>query len=251
LKQTLRNVTILLLSLGFAACGGSSGGGSGDSSTSSTIEGSLRSDSLGGFAGITISALGDTAVTDSDGNFTLVADGNAFTGGSVEFIMNGLNIEETVVIDEVIGGAGLTGFVNFSVDDSGNLSGVSTDADGNVLFETSPVFNGARCSQTATFSDGGGNALWKPHSERTGTVVILMPANYRNADVQILNSSGQSVASPIIRDCCEHNGGREHVYLSQTSGALAGLGAPLTVVFSFADGFVDCRTVPDPNQRYD
>ena len=78
-----------------------------------------------------------------------------------------------------------------------------------------------------------------------------MPANYRNADVQILNSSGQSVASPIIRDCCEHNGGREHVYLSETSGALAGLGAPLTVAFSFADGFVDCRTVPDPNQRYD
>jgi len=109
----------------------------------------------------------------------------------------------------------------------------------------------AECSMVSDFVDGAGNALWKPHSERTGTPVILMPPEYSNAAFAVFNSAGQIVATPVIRDCCSHNGGREHIYLDRDAGSLAGAGVPLLAKFAFADGFVDCRTVPDPNQRYD
>jgi hypothetical protein len=250
--------------LAAASCGGGSGGG-GDGSTAAasggstlTIQGTFRSGSAasrvlsageGGIAGVQISALGDSATTDELGNFSLVADGNAFSGGAVSFSFSGPGINETVPLEGVLGGPGATAYNDFVLEDSGEISGVSTDAAGNVLGRTPG--GGLGCSQTLTFLDGGGGALWKPLSERTGTVVILMPAEYRSAEVAVFNSRNEIVDGPLIRDCCDHNGGREHIYLTRSSGDLAGAGTPLTVRFQFGDGFTDCRTVPDPNQRYD
>jgi hypothetical protein len=205
----------------------------------------------GGVPEVSVSALGDSAVTDANGNFTLLADGNAFAGGPVEFVFAGQGLDQSVVLDGVIGGPGAMAFVDFLVEDSGDISGQSTDVDGNVLGTTPATGASLGCSVVDDFVDGGSNALWKPHSERTGTVVILMPPQYRNAAVEVFNSSNEVVDGPLIRDCCSHNGGREHIYLTRSAGDLAGAGAPLTVRFTFSDGFVDCRTVPNPQQRYD
>jgi hypothetical protein len=252
------------LSLGALACGGGGGGnstatdGSSNTSTALRIEGTLRNASAsgrilgpgdGGRAGITVSTLGDSAVTDEFGNFALSVDGASFSGGPAEFTFSADGFSSVVVLNDLIGGPGQTAYANFVVESDGEITGESTDAAGNVL-GTTP---GARlgCSVTQTFSDGGLGALWKPLSERTGTVVVLMPPEYRNASFDVFNSSGDIVAGALIRDCCDHNGGREHIYLTHSAGALAGSGTPLTVRFEFSDGFVDCRTVDNPTLRYD
>ncbi len=260
-RRILAVLNCLIFSCAFAACGGSSGGGENDGAaergdSTVTIEGTLRNGSLssrvlgagdGGRAGVTVSALGDSAITDEFGNFTLFADGTAFPGGPVAFSFSGAGLAGEAILEGVLGGPGAMAFVNFAVEDDGTIAGESTDAAGNVL-GTTP---GVGCDFVGTFSDGGLGALWKPHSERTGTVVILMPPEYRNAGVEVLNTAGDVVDGPLVRDCCSHNGGREHIYLTRSAGDLAGAGAPLTVRFEFPDGFVDCREVPNPQQRYD
>lgn len=248
---------MLALVLGGFACGGGSGGG-GAGGDAVNIEGTLSSAAAtarvlgageGGIAGVQVSALGDTTTTDANGNFNLFADGNAFAGGAVEFNFVGDGISSTVILEGVAGGPGANAFVNFILEDSGQITGESTDVDGNVL-GTTP---GARlgCSSTGTFIDGALGALWKPHSERTGTVVVLMPPQYQGATFEVLNSRGEFVDGALIRDCCSHNGGREHIYLTRTAESLSGAGVPLTVRFGFPDGFVDCRVVDVPTQRYD
>ena len=236
------------------ACGSSGGGSSG----SLTIEGTLRhanatsrvlSAGEGGIGGVEVSALGSSAITDELGNFRLSVDGETFAGGDVFFVFTGQGIDTSVVLEGVTGGVDQVAFTDFVREASGNISGESFDAAGNLL-GTTP---GGRlnCSVVNTFSDGALGALWKPHSERTGTVVVLMPPNYASAGVAIYNSRGEVVDGPVLRNCCDHNGGREHVYFSRTASDLAGAGVPLTVKFEFPDGFADCRTVPNPNQRYD
>ena len=254
--------TLSLLLCGVVSCGGSSGGDDSNTTaandTTLTLEGTLRFASArarmlttgqGGVAGITVSALGDSATTDEFGNFNLFVDGIAHTGGAVEFTFAGTGVSAVSVMNEVPGGAGATSFVDFYLEENGEVSGEAFDTAGNVVGTTPGA--GLGCTQTGTFSDGALGALWKPVSESTGTAVILMPPEYRNAEVVVFNSLGDEVATPIRRNCCEDNGGREHVWLSQSSGALAGQNPPLTVRFSFSDGFVDCREVADPRQRYD
>lgn len=250
---TLVGVSIFL-GIGVVACGGSSGG-----SSSSSIEGTLSADSSatsrelqageGGIAGVQVSALGGLAETDENGNFTIPVDGETFFGGDVLFVFSGQGIDTSVVLENVAGGPEITAFTDFVREGSGNISGESFDADGNLL-GTTP---GGRlnCSVVKTFSDGHLGALWKPHSERTGTVVVLMPPEYQSAEVAIYNSKGEVVSTPVLRNCCEHNGGREHVYFSSSAQSLLGASLPLTVRFEFADGFVDCRTVSNPVQRFD
>lgn len=242
--------------LASAGCGGSGGGSS--SSSATTIEGSIRSDAAtartlspgeGGIAGVEVSALGDTSMTDQYGNFTLSVDGNTFAGGAVQFYFRGAGMDTAVILEGVTGGPGTTAYTNFTLENSGVISGESTDADGNVLGRTPGGRLG--CSEVRTFVDGGLGALWKPHSEKTGTPAILMPPEYRNAELEVFNVHGEVVDGPIIRNCCEHNGGREHAWLSRSAESLAGAGIPLTVRYRFPDGFTDCRTVPNPTQRYD
>lgn len=245
------------LFFGAAACGGGGGGGELDPTLSTTIQGTLSNDTRtgrvlgagqGGIAEVTVSALGRSTETDEFGNFNLLIDAEEFSGGSVLFELSGPGVETSVALDGVMGGAGVTAFVDMFRQPDGEVVAESTDVNGNLL-GLSPGYLG--CDSTDDFSDGGYGALWKPISESTGTVVILMPPEYQNADVQILNRDGNPVASPIRRDCCEHNGGREHIYLDRSAGALAGAGTPLTVRFEFAGGVVDCREVENPQQRYD
>lgn len=232
--------------LALVACGSSGGGGN-----DSTIEGTLRSAgqvraaSGEGVAGVNVSALGDHAVTDGQGRFTIRADGASFSGGAVQFTFSGQGTDSSVVLNNVLGGPGVTGYVNFTFDGSG-ISGESTDADGNIL----STANSLNCSnEIRTF--GGNGELWKPVAESTGTVVILMPAEYRHAGVEILNNQNKVVDEPLKRSCCDHNGGREHVFLIRSASSLATAGLPLSVVFRFPDGRVECRTVPNPHQRYE
>lgn len=250
-------VAVAALLSGAVACGG--GGGGGGSSDSATIQGSLRDADAtartlapgeGGIAGVQVSALGDTAVTDENGNFSLSADGESFAGGEVQFVFNGAGIDDAVVLDGIQGGPGAVTLTAFTRENSGVISGEATDVNGNRLGSTP----GARlaCSQVRTFVDGAnGGTLWKPHSERTGTPAILMPPEYQGASIGVFNVRGEPVDGPIIRDCCSHNGGRDHTWLSRSAGDLAGAGVPLTVRYEFPNGFVDCLTVPDPTQRYD
>ena len=260
--------SILFITFFAVACGSSSSSSSsgGDSTADSQrsgdggsveLEGTLRFVSAlgrvlgpgeGGVAGISVSALGDNAVTDENGNFNL-STGSDFTGGPVLFTFIGSDFTQEVILEGVPGGGGLV-FVDFILELNGTITGELTDTAGNLL-GTTP---GARlgCSSTGTFVDGPfGGSLWKPHSERTGTVVILMPPQYASAGVSIVNTRNEEVTSPLIRDCCSHNGGREHIYLANSAESLLGVGTPLTVVFTFPDGFVDCRVVDVPTQRYD
>lgn len=106
---------------------------------------------------------------------------------------------------------------------------------------------------------GGNGELWKPHSESTGTVVILMPIQYEDATVRV-TSGGEEVAT-VIRESLrggsdskhpgQHpNGNRKHWWLSKKCGELE-LQKPIVVEFIKSDGSKECRVVPDPCQRYD
>ncbi|MDC0358609.1 hypothetical protein OAO01_07315 [Oligoflexia bacterium] len=260
MRQKFKYSAILFVSLAiiftFAACGGSSGGGGGNAVT---IEGTLSNSAAntkvlaegeGGVAGVTVEALGDSQVTDANGNFTLVVDGNSFSGGSVLFMLSGSGLDTTALFDNVAGGPGATAYVDMVVESDGSVTGTSSDASGAVLSSITGL-GSFGCTKMLTFSDGGGNNLWKPHSESTGTVVILMPGNYRNADFSIVDSRGKSVASVLKRHCCEHNGGRDHVYLNRTASSLAGENLPLTVRYEFSASSVDCLQVKTPTWRLD
>ena len=102
------------------------------------------------------------------------------------------------------------------------------------------------------FVDGArGGALWKPVSEGVPNhaPVILLPLNYAGSPLVIYGSNGQ-VVSGIQRTLWGgHNGNRAHFWLTNTARQLAQF-APLTVQI-FNDGQVECRIVPNPQQRYD
>jgi hypothetical protein len=245
---------VLVTSVGAIACGGGGGGSGSDA----TIQGSLASDSPtsktlgageGGMAGVQVSALGSTDTTDEFGNFELSADGEAFSGGKVEFSFAGSGLNETVALDGVQGGPGAITVATFTVSSNGNISGEATDLAGNVL-GTTP--GGAlKCVPIGTFVDGGQGRLWKPVSESHGTPVTLMPARYGAASVGIYNNRGELVDTPLRRNCCDHNGGRDHAYFSRTATDLATTGVPLTVRYEFPDGSAECLTVDNPSLRYD
>ncbi|MCB0359693.1 MAG: hypothetical protein KDD44_08655, partial [Bdellovibrionales bacterium] len=237
-----RKALSILLSLGLLggldACRGSSDddGDSGSNVTTQTsIEGTLSAENAsssrlgageGGISGVTVSALGDSDITDEFGNFTLFANGTLFLGGPVEFTLRGSGIDTSAVFDDVAGGPGTIALVDMMVDEDGQVSGESRNSTGTVLSE---IISGGRlgCTQTATFVDGGYGALWKPVAESTGTAVILMPPEYRLADVEVLDANGQLVASPLRRSCCNHNGNREHIYLTRSASSFARESLPL------------------------
>ena len=175
MTKALKNFFILtlcvLLSTFIIACGGSSGG------DDVTIEGTLGTtaarmglaEGATGVSGITVSALGDSDVTDGNGKFVLKADGNVFTGGSVVFAFSGDNVAREVTMPIVAGGPGADAFVDFTLASNGSISGISSDSDGNVL----STVTGIGCTEEQSFFDGGGGRLWKPVSESTGTVCCV------------------------------------------------------------------------------
>ena len=252
-SKTLAILTLLLTTCGLiTACGGSSGGGGGSASIQGTLGTATTralADGSAGISDVTVSALGDTSTTDANGNFNLSVDGEAFPGGPVAFTLSGNGVNGTAVFDNVAGGVGTTAFVDMMVDSNGNISGISSDSSGNVLSEIGGAASG--CTETRSFSDGGGGNLWKPVSESTGTVVVLMPAEFRNASFDLLNANGDSVAHVIRQGCCDHNGGRDHRWLSRSAGSLAGEALPLTVRYTFSSERVVCLEVGSPTSRLD
>lgn len=258
LRSGLAVFTIISLA-SLVACGGSSSSGGANPATSTTIEGTLSvaSDNTralgaddGGIADVTVSALGDSKTTDQYGNFTLNVDGNAFSGGPVLFSLSGNGVESSALFENVAGGPGVTAYVDMSLEDDGSISGTSTDSNGAVLSSISAK-GALGCTENISFVDGSEGNLWKPISESTGTVVILMPSDYRNAEFSIHNSNGDTVAYVIKRSCCDHNGGRDHVYINRSASSLAGESLPLTVRYEFNANRVVCLEVANPTVRMD
>ncbi|MCB0322947.1 MAG: VCBS repeat-containing protein [Bdellovibrionales bacterium] len=105
---------------------------------------------------------------------------------------------------------------------------------------------------TATsFSDGaGGGALWKPISEGVPNhaSVVLLPISYCGAGLTVLGADG-SVVSGVQRTKCGGNGNRAHFWIARTASQMSAF-APLTVQVT-RGGVTECRSVPNPNQRYD
>lgn len=106
------------------------------------------------------------------------------------------------------------------------------------------------------FVDGGGNALWKPVSEGTPNraAVILLPSSpycgvVNSTTVTVLDRNGQILSGVQRKHCNGVNDNRPHFYLSKTASEMAPH-APLTVKIQYS-GITECRSVPDPNRRYD
>lgn len=95
----------------------------------------------------------------------------------------------------------------------------------------------------------GDGDLWKPHSESTGKVVVLLPRSYNGASLVVLGRNGNEVARAERTHCCQHNGGRMHWWLSRDRNQLRAH-APLTVRVQ-RGATTECRVVPDPTRRYE
>lgn len=110
---------------------------------------------------------------------------------------------------------------------------------------------GPGCDETLDFVDGGGGALWKPHSENTGKPVFLLPSEYWNmiVGIEVLDSGGNLIVNGRNRTCCP-NGGRAHYDVPMHASRLEDY-APITVKLYMRNGTTECRTVPDPERRYD
>lgn len=101
------------------------------------------------------------------------------------------------------------------------------------------------------FLDGaGGGALWKPVSEGVANAapVVLLPIGYCGASLSVLSADG-NVVSGVQRRHCGGNGNRAHFWLALRASQLAAY-APLTVKV-VKSGVTECRSVPNPGQRYD
>ncbi len=100
------------------------------------------------------------------------------------------------------------------------------------------------------FVDGANGSLWKPISEGVSNraSVILLPIGYCGAGMDILGRDGNSV-SGVQRRSCGGNGNRAHFWLQKTASQLSSF-APLTVKIT-KGGSTECRSVPNPRERYD
>ncbi len=114
--------------------------------------------------------------------------------------------------------------------------------------------NGLQCHKVTDFRDGARRgALWKPVSENTGRVVVLLPSSY--VTVQKLEVFGTQ-AGTVVKVAEGRNrgylanGNRAHFDLNKSASQLSSY-KPLTVRLTLRTGFKECRTVPDPRQRQD
>ena len=65
------------------------------------------------------------------------------------------------------------------------------------------------CDHHEDFNDGPGNSVWKPVSESTGRVILLMNQPYRFSTFQIdvIDRTGEIISQESPRTRCEMNGG--------------------------------------------
>lgn len=114
------------------------------------------------------------------------------------------------------------------------------------------------------FSDGGWGSLWKPHSESTGTPVILMverdgmsvelePLFWDKKGVQITCAPRDDCTQKRSNEHNPHQPGnvpRAHWWLFNSAEWWAER-APVTVRWYREGEVIDCRRVDDPRRRYD
>lgn len=128
----------------------------------------------------------------------------------------------------------------------------SYDCDSSMIpVDPQPPVDPWACTNSKDIFDGAGGFLWKPHSERTGAVVLLAPAEYKDAQVRVFGDEMQRLDDRITtRDCCSHNDGRMHFYFYHNAAYWTEF-EPLLVKFQFPDGRVDCRAVASGSTRQD
>jgi len=93
-----------------------------------------------------------------------------------------------------------------------------------------------------SFPDGRDARLWKPVSESTGKVAVLMPEGYREQSPTIQDAAG-NVLSKVTRKSCCPNGNRAHFWFDKAASQL-----PKPSYLAF-DG--ECFEITDPTKRVD
>jgi hypothetical protein len=94
-----------------------------------------------------------------------------------------------------------------------------------------------------SFADGANRGrLWKPSSDSTGKVVVLMPESYREQSPTIQDAAGK-VLSKVTRKSCCPNGNRAHFWFDKAASQL-----PKPTYLAF-DG--ECFEINDPTKRVD
>lgn len=133
---------------------------------------------------------------------------------------------------------------NSLVDDiqaEANAQEASSESNSSSSSSSTPTTSGA-------VSVGAGGFLWKPVSESTGNLVILLPSSTRGRTQQVATISGAfgSESAPMRHEI--HNGGRPHFYFSQPGAAY---GTNITVNAPLTDGSVYSIVVPNGAGRFE
>src|SRR5690606_3680161 len=89
--------------------------------------------------------------------------------------------------------------------------------------------------------------LWKPHSESTGNLAVLLPPTTRGRTTGVATISGSFGTESASLRGESHNGGRPHFYFSKHGSAY---GSNITVMAPLTDGSVFSIVVPNGSQRY-
>ncbi|MEX2607351.1 MAG: hypothetical protein WD708_08400 [Kiritimatiellia bacterium] len=99
--------------------------------------------------------------------------------------------------------------------------------------------------QSGSVSQSG--FLWKPDSESTGNLVVLLPPSTRGRTQGVATISGSFGTESASMRHEHHNGGRPHFYFSKPGSAY---GSNITVQAPLTDGSVFSIVVPNGSQRY-
>lgn len=89
--------------------------------------------------------------------------------------------------------------------------------------------------------------LWKPTSESTGNLVVLLPPSTRGRTQGVATLSGSFGTESARMRHEHHNGGRPHFYFSRPGSAY---GTNITVQALLTDGSIFSTVVPNGSQRF-
>jgi hypothetical protein len=117
---------------------------------------------------------------------------------------------------------------------------------------TSPDTSGSSSpstpSSSGVVSAGTGGFLWKPDSESTGNLVVLLPGSTRGRTQRVATISGSFGSESASMRHESHNGGRPHFYFSRPGSSY---GNNITVQAPLTDGSVYSIVVPNGSRRFE
>lgn len=93
---------------------------------------------------------------------------------------------------------------------------------------------------------GSGGFLWKPDSESTGNLVVLLPGKLHKRTLGKATLSGSFGSETVNMRHEHHNGNRPHFYFSRPGSAY---GTNIKVTAPLIDGSTYTTTVPNGAQR--